>query len=235
MAVKSSQSASRVLAVLETVSAHQPIGVSALARHLAADKSAIQRAITTLAADGWIRAAPGTPTRWELTPRILAVAHVPHSMNDLRLRARPALEALRRDTGETVFLTVPDTRRFIVIDALESHHVLRMVPAVGMIVPVRESATGRAFLPFASPERQIEFLGAPPDQAMLAEFALTRARVFSVSDGDIAPGSATLAAPILDRNGAPIGAVVTAGPRERITPARHAEIGAMVAQKARAI
>ena len=59
MSVKRSQSAARVLAVLECIARHQPIGVSELARLLQADKSAVQRAVMTLADDGWIRLASG--------------------------------------------------------------------------------------------------------------------------------------------------------------------------------
>ena len=63
MAVKRSQSASRVLSVLELIASRQPIGVSALAKLLDEDKSAVQRAIMTLADAGWIRIAPEPPTR----------------------------------------------------------------------------------------------------------------------------------------------------------------------------
>src|SRR4051794_27136704 len=107
MAVKRIQSAARVLTALEGIARHQPIGVSALARLLDDDKSAVQRAIMTLADEGWIRAAPGSPVKWELTAHIHAVAHMGHGSNNLRQRARPALRALRDEFDETVLLTVP--------------------------------------------------------------------------------------------------------------------------------
>ena len=65
MAVKRSLSASRMLSVFELVARLQPIGVSALARELAADKSAVQRDIMTLADAGWIQAVPGARGQWE--------------------------------------------------------------------------------------------------------------------------------------------------------------------------
>ena len=67
MTVKRSRSGSRVLAVLEAIARHQPVGVSTLARELATDKSAVQRAIMTLADSGWIHPAARSPTRWQLT------------------------------------------------------------------------------------------------------------------------------------------------------------------------
>jgi DNA-binding IclR family transcriptional regulator len=235
VAVKRSQSAARVLAVLEGVARHQPVGVSELARALSADKSAVQRAIMTLADEGWIRAASATQGKWQLTAHILAVAHVGRMSNDLRQRARAALEALRDESGETVLLVVPDIRRFVVVDALESRQLLRTVPNIGLGVPVRRSATSRAILPHMTPEAQIDLLGEPPDAQVLAEFAATLKRGYSISDGDVVAGSTNIAAPILEVDGRPVGAVVVCGPSERLTTKNLRRIGAMVLQTARSL
>ncbi len=233
MSVKRSQSASRVLAVLERIARHQPVGVSELARRLGADKSAVQRAIMTLADNGWICAAPGTPTRWQLTAHIFAVAHIGHGSNDLRRRARSVLEALRDESQETVLLTVPDIRRFVVIDALESLQLLRTVPSIGLTVPVRGSATSRAVLAYMKSEKQIALLGEAPDAAQRREFEATRRRGYAVNDGDVVQGSTNIAAPIFEADGQPIAAVVVSGPSERLTPKRHPTVGAMVLAAAR--
>lgn len=235
MPVKRSQSASRVLAVLEKVARHQPVGVSELARLLHEDKSAVQRAIMTLADEGWIRAAAGTPSKWQITAHILAVAHVGHMNNDLRQRSRSALEALRDESNETVLLTVPDIHRFVVIDSLESRQMLRTAPRIGMSVPVRDSASSRAMLPYMSLEQQIELLGKSPDTVLLGDFALTLSRGFSVSDGDVIAGSTNIAAPILEVDGRPAGAVVVSAPSERLTADHHVRVGAMVLQTARSL
>jgi DNA-binding IclR family transcriptional regulator len=232
--VKRSQSASRMLAVLEEIARHQPIGVSDLARLLEADKSAVQRDIMTLADAGWIGSAPATPSKWQLTAHILAVAHMGNMSSDLRQRARSALEALRDTSGETVLLTVPDIGRFVVIDALESRQMLRTVPHIGLSVPVRGSATSRAVVPYMTRERQIEFLGKAPDARLLADFAATLKSGYSVSVGDVVEGSTNIAAPILEM-GHPIGAVVVSGPSERLIATRHRRVGDMVLQTARGL
>jgi IclR family acetate operon transcriptional repressor len=232
MPVKRSQSASRVLAVLEEVAIHQPVGVSALAKTLGADKSAIQRALMTLADDGWIRAAAGTPTRWELTAHIHVVAQGGPANNTLRQRARPSLEALRDKTGETLILTVPDVRQFVVVDVLESMQVLRTVYAIGMIVPPRESATGRAMLPYMNAERLNNMLGGPPDPALRAHFARTIERGYSVSEGDVLLGSSNVAAPIFEADGQPVGAIVVSAPTQRMAH-RYDDIGEMLLEATR--
>lgn len=235
MAVKRSQSASRVLSIFELVSAHQPIGVSALAKLLDDDRSAVQRAVATLADAGWIRLAPEPPVRWELSAHIFTMAHLPDSMTDLRQRARPVLEGLREQTGETVFLAIPDQSRFVIIESADSLHTLRMALRVGQVIGPRESATGRAFLPYLDAQRQAAMLGHAPDATDLAEFAATHARGYGLSAGDVMPGATNLAAAIFGAGAEPIAALVVSGPSDRLTPGRHDEIGRLVAQNAAAL
>ena len=225
MAVKRSRSAGRMLTVFEAVAAAQPVGVSALARQVGADKSAVQRDLVTLADAGWIRPAPTAPGQWELTPHILTLARAPSSVDSLRLRARPVLERLRGETGETVYLTVPDGDHFVVIDAIESFHLLRMVPPIGIVVPVEGSATARAVLPYLSADDQARLLGKTPNEGLQREFAATREQGYAVNAEDIVAGANALAAAILGREGAPIGALVVTGPAERLGPSRRTEIG----------
>ncbi len=232
MPVKPSQSASRVLAVLEAIAAHQPIGVRALARLLECDKSAMQRALKTLAEEGWIRATIEAPVRWEVSARIFAVANLAYGGNDLRQRARRVLERLRDETDETAMLVLPDLQNFVVADVVESRQVLRMAPHVGTKVSVRNTATGRAVLPYLSADQQLALLGEMPDPSMLETYAQTRERGYAISDGEINPGATNLAAPIIEVNGEAIGAIVLTAPRERLASASQHEAGRWVARAA---
>lgn len=225
MAVKRSLSAGRMLSVFELVAQLQPIGVSALARELNADKSAVQRDIMTLADAGWIQAVPGLRGQWELTLHALSLARPPHSSHSLRHRLRPMLERLHEATGETVYLNLLHKDGFIVVDALESQHMLRVVPSIGMSVPMEGSATARAYLAYLDRPAQEALLGAPPSPAMLNDFALIRERGYAVCDGELLPGSVAIAAPVLTGPNHPSGVVVLVGPNERLTPDRWSEIG----------
>ncbi|MFT3929177.1 MAG: IclR family transcriptional regulator [Spongiibacteraceae bacterium] len=225
MAVKRSHSGSRILAVFDAVAANQPIGVSALARLLDDDKSAIQRALMTLADEGWIRASSEPPTRWEVTAHILALAYAAYGSDDLRRRARPVLERLRDETGETVLLVVPDIHNFVIADVVESRQVLRMVPHVGDLVTARNTATGRAMLPFMSDEQQLAMLGEAVDETLLAGFETTRAYGYAVSEGEINAAATNIAAPIFDVAKQAVAAIVVCGPRERFDASLHASVG----------
>jgi IclR family acetate operon transcriptional repressor len=221
--------------VLEAIAAHSPIGVSALARLLDTDKNAVQRAIVTLAEAGWIAAAPGPTTRWELTAHIFAVAQMGHRKNDLRTRAKKELERLRDETGETALLTLADMRNFIVADVVASPHVLNASPSIGAITSPRDSATGRAVLPFLDPETQVALLGAAPDPELAEQLQATRRRGYSLVVGGPIEGVTSIAAAIFEIDGRPIGAVVVAGPTERISAEHQARIGGLVAAAARTL
>lgn len=235
MSVKTSQSGARILLALERIAENQPLGVSGLARALDTNLAAAQRAIATLAEQGWIRPAEGRPVRWELTGHIHTVAQHAYGSHDLRRRARGALEELWRETGESVLLIVPDDRRFIVADVLESRHFLRSAPPIGLVVPPRASATAWAMLPYMSPERQLDFLDVPPDAAMEREFAATLARGYAISRGDVFAGSTNLAAPIFELGGRPIGAILISVPNDRAGKEVEARLGSLVLNTARGL
>jgi DNA-binding IclR family transcriptional regulator len=231
MAVKGSSTAARVLGVFEAVAANEPIGVASLSRMLAMDKSAVQRALVTLAEQGWIRAREDELTRWETTPRILAIAHSSHSTSDRRHTIQQALEQLALRTGETATFNEPVGLNLVVSQLAESSQPLRMVPRIGTTIPPRESATGRVLLPFLSPERQTELLGAPVDAAFAVILEACRARGYASSD-EVNDASMTIAAPVFEVDGRPLGVVAISGPAERMPQDSVAHLAESVCQAA---
>ncbi len=233
MPVKSSQSGSRVLAVFEGVAEHQPIGITDLAQRMQVGKSGVQRALLTLAQGGWIRALPDKPTRWEVTPRIHALANAAQGSHDLRHRARAELMALRDRTRETATLNVIERSQFVVADVAESRLPLRVVLAVGTVVPAVDSATGRAILPYLSRARQIEFLGRPPRAAQIEAFAEAVRLGYAVSSEIVVPGFTNIGAPIFDADSCPVGALLITGPTYRLPQKDYPTIGELLCSAAR--
>ncbi|MET7393996.1 helix-turn-helix domain-containing protein [Dactylosporangium sp. NPDC005572] len=142
MAVKTIDVVSRALAVLEQVSLHQPASLGALARELDLDKSAVQRIVATLHADGWIRPDAVGQGGWTLTGRALAVGGRFAAGEDLRARARRVLREVHAATGETVWLAVADGGSLIVVDEIASTHVLRVTFPIGYTGPFGPDTAG---------------------------------------------------------------------------------------------
>src|SRR5256885_2890047 len=214
MAVKHVQSATRVLATFEALADHQPVGVGALARVLDDDKSAVQRALMTLAEAGWIRRTPADRTRWEVTTRVLALAHGAQRRTGLRERARPILEKLRDQTGETAILNVPESGQVVVLDVAESNQLVRTVPGIGLVVPPLTSAAGQAILAWLPPDAVEEF-GVDDD----GRLAGVRDRGWSVNDRDSTPGASAVGAPVFDGDGRPVASITLSAPAPRMPKA----------------
>jgi IclR family transcriptional regulator, acetate operon repressor len=223
MPVKSMQSAVRVLAAFEAIAEHQPVGVSELARILGDDKSALQRALATLADAGWIEPAGGRGT-WQVTPRVLAVVQ---RRSGLRDRARAMIVSLRERTGETVALNVPENGQVVVLDVADSPHMVRTAAEVGRSIPVA-TAAAQAILAFLAPADLERYLGAAPDSGLLARLAEVRERGWAIHAGEVAAGVRAVGAPVRDAYGQVIASISVSGPVNRMPEDRIREYGELV-------
>lgn len=239
------QSVVNTLRVLEEVGRRQPVGVSELARHLALPKSSVQRALRTLHAAGWIRPAGGELTRWLLTTKALHVGW--HATGELSLReaAMPVMEQLRSQTEETIHLMVPDGKRVVLIERLETPKPVRIVIPLGGGAPIHASSNGKSILAH-SPRTEVERLiaeGLPrytdttivdPD-GLRADLATTRARGYAVNGGEWRSDIAAVAAAILNTDGHPIGSLSISTPTARMPAEMVPEYGRLVDEAARRI
>jgi DNA-binding IclR family transcriptional regulator len=121
--------------------------------------------------------------------------------------ARPALVALRDDTGESVQLYVPEPNGRRCIVSLESTHGLRWIVPQGALLPLDRGSAGKVL-------RGVDH----------AE---------SVEERE--PGVASVSAAVRDRNGGIVAAVSVSGPIERLTRQPGKRFGAQVARAARAV
>ena len=138
MAVKTLQTVENALAVLEVVAELQPIGVSALARHMNMDKNTAQRILITLGASGYIqKQAHGAA--WELTPRVLTLSN--RVAVNLRKTAREQLQELSEAIGETAllwqFTYVGSNLYATLLDKVESKHDVKITMEIGKRVHVQ--------------------------------------------------------------------------------------------------
>ncbi|MFT3964778.1 MAG: IclR family transcriptional regulator [Sphingobium sp.] len=226
-----SQSGTRLLRVLEGIARQQAIGVRSLARHLDDDKSAVQRAINILATEGWIgRDRDG---KWQITPRILAIADAAFGGYALKHRARPTLETLRDVCGETVTIVLREEQRFVIADVMEGPAILRVVPPVGAPADLERSASGRAMIACLPACEQTQWLGRAPDAELLDHYAEARTRGYAISDRETDPGAVAVGAAIFDADGRPCGAVSVIAPHDRLSLDRRETIGQLVVRAAR--
>lgn len=160
--------------------------------------------------------------------------------------AREVLQELRDQTGETVYLHVPDGDQLRMIDRHESAHPLRTAAALGSRRPLHAAAAGKAFLAFLDARKQAALLRAidlttrtartiTRREVLLAQLELVRRTGYAIDDEEVYAGIRCCGAPVLDENQEPIGAISVSGPAYRVTMERLAQLGPEVAAAARRI
>lgn len=142
------QSIERAVAILETIARE---GGEASLKHIAErtglGKTTAHNILKTLDELGYVRRRV-SDTRYHLGGRILNLARIAGDDSALRIRLRPALEAIARKTGETVYLAVPSGDETYYLDTIESGQTLRTTCRVGERERLEGSAIGLVFLAF---------------------------------------------------------------------------------------
>ncbi|GAA3694387.1 IclR family transcriptional regulator [Nonomuraea antimicrobica] len=231
------QNVINALRVLEEVAARQPIGVGELARGLGLPKSTVQRSLMTLREAGWIRPAGGEVTRWQVTSKALQVAR--RTELGLRDAAIPVMEELRRSTGETIHLMVPEGDAVVLIERLETDKPLRIVLPLGIRLPLHASANGKAVLAhvLARTDRPLADLPGYTDTtitdpgALRAELAAVLARGYADNRGEWRSDIAAVASAVLGPDG-PIATLSVSTPASRMPEDLRAEYGKLVTRAA---
>jgi DNA-binding IclR family transcriptional regulator len=223
--------------VLEAVAEEQPVGLSELARIVGLPKSTVQRVLLTLQEVGWLRPTDTTPTRWQLTYRVVAVVGHAGGGESLRDIALPVMNELQLATTETIHLAAPDGDSLVLVERLDTSHRLRAFLPLGERIALHASATGLAYLSACAQSYLDDYLSGPlsaqtPDTITVpdrirAVVNEVRERGYSKNVGGLSLGISSLGAPIVGPSGA-VAALSVSGPSSRITEDRFEELGTQV-------
>lgn len=190
----------KAVAVLRAIEAAGPIGLAELQHATGLPRATAHRLAAALEAHGLVRRdAAG---RFCLGLGLVGLGRAATAGFPLGELARPALERLRADTGESVQLFVVDAggRRCLV--SLPSPHALRWIVPEGALLPLGVGSAGRV-------------LAATAD-----------GWVASVEERE--PGVASVSAPVVAGDGATVAAVSVSGPVERLSRAPGERYGTRV-------
>ncbi|KGD90769.1 hypothetical protein JL37_22835 [Achromobacter sp. RTa] len=220
----------------------EPMGVTALARHMEMPKSGVHRLLQVLRAAGWVRqTAAGeyecTLKLWELGQRVA-------NRVDLRSAAAPAMRELAAQTRETILLSIMDGIEVLYLDVIDSPQPVRAHTKPGDRVPAFCMATGKAMLAYASSaliDRIMENLQIFTSMTITTrdqldkELEQVRRKGVAYNRGEWGGGVRGIAAPIFDAHGACIAAISVGAPGERMTEAVRRSVAPLVIDAARNI
>ena len=135
------RSVGAALEALEVLARHEELGVSALARELGVAKSTSHRLLTTLRHHGLVEQSPETG-RYRLGMRLYELGHQAMTGNRLRSVALPVLAELRRRSGLTVQLAVPDGADVLYTERLETTLGVTLMQQTGLRLPAHTTSSG---------------------------------------------------------------------------------------------
>lgn len=232
------QSVERTLDLFEALfEAGRPVSLSELSQQVELPLGTTHRLLATLLVRGYARQAADSRA-YAIGFKVIDWASRigPGQLIDL---ARPHMQTLMEETGETVNLCTLDRTQIVYADQVAAQRMVRMFTEVGNRAPIHSSGSGKALLAFRPEDQrsallgQIEYKGFTSKtittmDRMERELEKIRACGYSVDDGEFEEGVRCIAAPVLNGAGHSIAAISISGPASRITPDRIEAFAAKV-------
>ena len=197
------ESVDNALRVLLLLGEQPKLRLTDVSRYLGVASSTAHRLLAMLQYRGFVRQDAATRS-YLPGPTLDGLAFGVLRRLDVRTRARPVLERLNTDLGETVHLGRLEGGNVHFIDSLESARALRVGGRLGMSMPAHCTSTGKALLAELGEE---EFLRLYPDEdlvqltphsigtrtALIAALADVRARGYARSMEEAEEGVTSVA------------------------------------------
>jgi IclR family KDG regulon transcriptional repressor len=139
------QTVTNALRMLEVFQAESEIGVSELARQLGLHKNNAFRLLATLELAGYMQQTPSTEL-YHLGPKCLELGHAFARSHTLMNQARPVLEELAQEVGETAHLGVLSGRQVVHLDGVLPDQLVLTGLRVGERLDAHCTALGKALL-----------------------------------------------------------------------------------------
>jgi len=219
------------------------LGVTEIAEKLELSKAAVHRILASLRTRGLIDLDEVT-RRYALgvTSMRLGLAYLDRL--DLRRLAAPELAHLSRTTSETATLSIRTGLSRVYVDQITPSREVIMSVTLGVPYPLHAGSSSKAFLAFLPQEELDAYFAAAPltaltertlvgEEELRKEIAAVRRRGYAKSSGERQPGSASVAAPVLDHHGRAAGVISVCGPLERFRGEAKAAAEALLEATAR--
>lgn len=208
----------KALDVLDMVAAFgRPVRFSELLTASVYPKATLYRLIQTLVHQGMLSFDSDRQT-YALGVRLVRLAHAAWATSSLAPIARPYLDELAAETGETIHLAQLDNGQVLYVDKRNSAKPVEMFAQAGKVGPAYCTGVGKAmlaFLPDEALQRAIDrqsfhrftphTLDTP--ETLRTELEAIRGRGYAFDREEHEPGIICCAVPILSRTGRVIGAL----------------------------
>ena len=218
----------KALDVLDMVARHgRPVRFSDLLAQSDYPKATLYRLLQTLTHQGMLALDPDQGT-YALGVRLVRLAHAAWAQSSLAPIARPYLDELAAQTGETIHLAQMDLGQVLYVDKRNASRPVEMFAQAGKVGPAYCTGVGKAMLAWATPEALEQALARQSfyrhtdhtldtPEKLLAELQAIRARGHAFDREEHEAGIICCAVPILTRSGRVLGALSVTSTTARTT------------------
>lgn len=214
----------KALTLLEMLSSYDaPVRMAELSRAASMNKSTTFRMLEVMSQMGYV--TQDEPNgRYMMTTKMWEIGVRAFHRHDLRMAARPYLQKLVENTGETAILTRRDGSDVIIVEKFDCAQHLQAIAPLGSRSPVHASSFGKAFL-MADPEVDLSGFKLHPftgrtftdPGALRADIEKSRARGATLGIDEYREGVSGVAAPVIGTDGIAYGTIGISLPTMRLT------------------
>lgn len=205
------QSVAKAMQLLDLLAAaKEPMSLAEISQKTGCPKSTVHGLLSTMRDYSVI--AQDEQGRYMLGIRLFEYGCTLSSSWSILETARPFIQHISYETGQTVFLSILDRGEVITLDHAESRIGLQVIAEVGCRLPVHCTSQGKLFLAYMS-EREREALlertifspytehTITSEEMLLKELEQIREMGFALENGEYKAGLRSVSAPIFDQDG----------------------------------
>jgi len=217
-------SVDRALVILEYLGTQtKEVGVRELGQAIGLSKSSVHRILQTLRARGFVRWNPDN-ARYSLGMRAFEVGCGILRSMEAHSVAKPHLEQLVSQLGETAFLGVIDDSEMVYIDKIDGRRSVRMYADIGSRRPLHCTAIGKALLAHLDRAEIDRIIAARPltrytkatitdPEALRQELDKVRRQGYAEDNEELEEGLYCVGAPLFNYSGRPVASISVSVPK----------------------
>ncbi|MEW6660879.1 MAG: IclR family transcriptional regulator [Bacillota bacterium] len=245
--MRMNKSASRVVDILLLLtSKKRPITISEVSHALRIPKSSAFELLYTLVEKGFLQMADEKLKTFSTGIKLFEVGVSYLANTDLHREARPFLERIMSESGETAFLAVEDQGELVYLEKVEASSSVRTTAVLGSRKPMHCTALGKALLAAYDPQRvrSITGEGSLPSltkytittyQALLMDLAKIRQRGYAIDDKESEIEVFCVAAPVYGQANLPIAAISIASLASKVDDGKLEQLSGLITAAALSI
>jgi DNA-binding IclR family transcriptional regulator len=240
------QVSERIFHTLEYLAASGPTGLLDLSKALGLNKTTVHRILNSLICMDYVTQDPVT-LKYRLTFKLCGIANQILSQSSIIELARPYIQALAQEAGETVHLVQLSGTHAVYIDKMEApKNSVRMISMVGKRIPLYCSGVGKAMLA-DMPDSEVEAIWNRSEIRPLTSYTITDYETFhavleqirrdgyAMDNEENELGVRCIAVSIADFSGKPTYAISISGPKSRMDEERIAFLCPLILEAKAAI